>query len=556
VRRFSDDVVGNVRPRLFILLGAVSFVFLIACVNVANLLLARGGGRAREMAIRAALGAERRRLVRQLLTESGVLALAGGAAGVALAFGLVRGLVAASPPNVPRIDEARIDGAVLLFTLVAATLCSLLVGLVPALRSVSPMLSSTLRESGRGVGQTRTRERTRGVLVGGEVALALALLTGAGLLLRTAWKINHVDPGFDGNHVITARVLVPLSRHPDLASGVRKYGAIRDAAARTPGVESSALTSAVPLGPSLQAGVGAEGQPLTDGARLITAVRMVSPNYFGTLRIRLLVGRDFTDHDDGNAPLVAIVNETMARKFWPGQQAVGKRIEGMDPSHRHLMEVVGVVADPRNSSLDQTPVPEFYIPFEQMPPSLWGAIQASMVIAARTAPASPFPGTIVRAIRRAVDSVDPSLPIADIATMDDVVKTSRAQARFNTLLLSVFGVVALLLASVGVYGVVAYAVRQRTREIALRMALGATGTGVAALLVRRALIPVGLGAAVGIALAAATSRLLRDQLYGVAPGDLTTMSAVTTLLLIVSLAAVCIPAWRAMRISPARALVD
>jgi len=228
----------------------------------------------------------------------------------------------------------------------------------------------------------------------------------------------------------------------------------------------------------------------------------------------------------------------------------------MDPSHRHLMEVVGVVADPRNSSLDQTPVPEFYIPFEQMPPSLWGAIQASMVIAARTAPTSPFPGTIVRAIRRAVDSVDPSLPIADIATMDDVVKTSRAQARFNTLLLSVFGVVALLLASVGVYGVVAYAVRQRTREIALRMALGATGTGVAALLVRRALIPVGLGAAVGIALAAATSRLLRDQLYGVAPGDLTTMSAVTTLLLIVSLAAVCIPAWRAMRISPARALVD
>jgi len=553
VHLVSDDLVGNVRARLFILLGAVSFVFLIACVNVANLLLARGGARAREMAIRAALGAERRRLLRQLLTESAVLSLIGGVTGVALAFALVRGLVATSPPNVPRIADARVDGVVLLFVLAAATLCSLLVGLLPALRSASPTLTRALREGGRGVGDTRSRERSRGALVAGEVALALALLTGAGLLLRTAWAINRVDPGFDGNHVLTARVLVPVSRYPDLASGARTYRAIRDAVAETPGVQSSALTSAVPLGPSLQAGVGAEGQPMTDGTRLITAVRMVTSGYFATLRIRVLAGRDFTDRDAAGAPLVAIVNETMARKFWPGQQAIGKRIEGMDPSHRHLMEVVGVVADPRNVSLDQAPAPEFYIPFEQMPPALWGAIQASMVVVARTA---PDPATMERAIRRAVDTVDPSLPIANVATMDALMTSSRAAARFNTLLLSVFGAIALLLASVGVYGVVAYSVRQRAREIALRMALGATDAGVAKLLVRRALTPIVLGAVVGVALATATTPLLRDQLYGVAPGDLMTLTTVTVLLLLVSLGAVCIPAWRAMRISPARALAD
>ena len=451
----------------------------------------------------------------------------------------------------PRIGEARIDGMVLLFTLAAATICSVLVGLLPALRSASPRLSGTLREGGRGTGESRGRERARGVLVAGEVALAMALLTGAGLLIRTAWKINHVDPGFDSRHVLTARVLVPVSRNPDFASGIRTYRAVRDAVAGTPGIQSVALTSAVPLGPSIQSGVGAEGQPLTDGERLITAARMVTPGYFATLRIRMLAGRDFRNNDDANAPNVAIINETMAKRFWPGEQAIGKRIEAMDPSHRHFMEVIGVIADPRNISLDQTPAPEFYIPFEQMPPALWGALQASMVIVARTA---PDPATMNRALRTAVDAVDSSLPLASVATMDDLVKTSRAAARFNTLLLSVFGVVALILASVGVYGVVAYSVSQRTREIALRMAIGATPPVIGLFLIRRAMTPVGVGAMVGIGLSIATTRLLREQLYGVAPGDLTTLVAVTILLLGVSVVAVCIPSWRAMRISPARAL--
>jgi putative ABC transport system permease protein len=382
--------------------------------------------------------------------------------------------------------------------------------------------------------------------------MAMALLTGAGLLIRTAWTLNHVDPGFDPSHVLTARVLAPTSRYADIESGARAFRAIRDAIAQTPGVQSAALTTAVPLGPSIQSGVGAEGQPLTDGERLITAVRMVSPQYFSTLRIRLLAGRDFAMTDNAGAPNVAIINETLAKRFWPGQDAIGKRIEGMDPSHRHFMEVVGVIADPRNISLQQMPTPEYYIPFEQMPAPLWGAVQASMIIVARTA---ADPQTMDRAIRRAVDTVDPSLPIASVATMESLVKTSMASAQFNTLLLSVFGAVALLLASVGVYGVVAYSVSQRTREIALRMALGATPGAVGVFLARRAVTPIGAGAAAGVGLSITTARLLRDQLYGVSPGDLTTLGVVATVLLAVSVVAVCIPAWRAMRVSPARALV-
>ena len=550
-RRYSDDMVGDLRSRLFILLGAVSLVFLIACVNVANLLLARGGARAREMMLRVALGAERRRLLVQMLTESAVLALIGGLAGIALAFGLVHALVTVSPPDVPRIGEARIDGVVLTFTLIASTLCSLLVGLLPALRAATTSPAATLRAGGRGAGESRSRERARSVLVAGEIAMAMALLTGAGLLIRTAWTLDHVDPGFDPDHVLTARVLAPMSRYPDIESGARAFRAIRDAVTETPGVQSAALTTAVPLGPSIQSGVGAEGQPLTDGERLITAVRMVSPAYFSTLRIRMLAGRDFTMSDDAGAPNVAIVNATLAKRFWPGQNAIGKRIEGMDPSHRHFMEVVGVIADPRSVSLQQPPTPEYYIPFAQMPPALWGGIQASMIIVARTA---PDPATMDRAMRRAVDAVDPSLPIASIATMESVVKRSVASAQFNTLLLSVFGAAALLLASVGVYGVVAYSVSQRTREIALRMALGATPGVVGLFLVRRALVPIGIGAAAGVALSMAATRLLRDQLYGVTAGDLTTLGVVAAVLLAVSIVAVCIPSWRAMRVPPARAL--
>ncbi len=543
VTRFSDDMIGAFRTRLFILLGAVSFVFLIACVNVTNLLLSRGSARVREMGVRTALGANRGRLIQQLLTESAVLSACAGAAGIALAYALMRAVVAASPPGIPRIEETRIDGAALLIAILASAVCSVLVGLFPAFRSAKPMLRG-------GLSETKDRGRARGALVAAEVALAMALLAGAGLLIRSAWAISHVDPGFDGHDVLTAQVLLPPARY-DFANGVVTYRAIRDAVARTPGVQQVSLTSSAPLTPPIQVGIGAEGRPYIDGERLVTNGFMVSPDYFATMKLHMRSGRDFAQTDNANAPLVAIINQALAKKLWPNEDAVGKRFEGMDPSHQHLMQVVGVIDDARTIGLEQAPTPEFYIPFEQVPPPLWSGLGGSLIIAARTA---TDPAMMERALRQAVASVDPSLPLAQVATMDQLARTSRATARFNTLLLGLLGAIALLLASVGVYGVIAYSVAQRTREIALRMALGATPPAIAALVVRHGLTPIVIGAVIGGVLSAATTRLLREQLYGVGPGDPTTILAIATLLLFVSLVAACIPTWRAMTISPARAL--
>jgi predicted permease len=551
VTLYSADLIGNLQTRLFTLFGAVSFVFLIACVNVANLLLARGTDRARELGIRVALGAPRSRIIGQLLTESGVLCVVGGAIGVALSWWLVKALVAASPPGLPRIDQARIDAPVLLCTFIIAALCGVVVGLLPALRAASPAVEATLREGGRGIGQSKERVLARGSLVGAEVALAMALLTGAGLLIRTGWAVGRVDPGFASDHVLTAQVVLPSARYGDVTTGLEAYRAILDEVQGAPGVQSAALAAVLPMTPSTRSGIGAEGRPTIDGERLIAMVRPVTPNYFATMKIRMLTGRDFLQTDNASAPNVAIINETLAKKFWPGEQAVGKRVEGMDPSHQHFMQVVGVIADPRDAALDQLPEPEFYIPLEQTPPPLWAGIRGSISVVARTA---VDPSTMESSIRRAVDAVDPSLPIANVLTMDELVKTTRAAARFNTLLLSVLAAIALGLASVGIYGVIAYSTGLRTREIGLRMALGAPTTAIAALVIRGALGPTVIGATVGIILSALTTGVLREQLYGVTPGDPATVLAIAVLLCAVSAAAACIPTWRAIKISPVTAL--
>jgi putative ABC transport system permease protein len=552
VTLYSSDVVGNLRGRLFLLFGAVALVFLIACVNVANLSLARATARVREMGIRTALGAGRARLVRQLVTESGVLCIAAGSAGVVLAFGLVKGIVATSPPGVPRLDEAGIDGPVLVGAFVAAAFCSLVVGVFTGMRVTDSALDTTLREGGRGASQSKARDRARQVLVITELALAMALLTGAGSLIRTAWEISHVDPGFDASHVLTAQVVLPPARYPDITSGLEAYREIGEGVNRTAGVQSSALTSTLPLAISTRAGIGPEGRPMIDGERLIAAVRAVTPHYFATMKVHLREGRDFRESDKAGMPNVTIINETLAKRFWPGENAVGKRMEGMDPSHTHFMEVIGVIADPRDVALDQRlPDPEFYIPAEQTPPPLWAGLQGSLTIVARTV---SDPAIMEAAIRRAVDAVDPSLPIANVATMESLVTTSRATARFNTLLLSVLGAIALVLASVGVYGVIAYSAAQRSREIGLRMALGATPAAIASLVGRDALAPIAIGATLGAALSVLTTRLLREQLYGVSPGDPLTILAIAGILMAVSALAASIPTWRAVRISPMIAL--
>ncbi|MEP6492263.1 MAG: ABC transporter permease [bacterium] len=547
-----DDTVGNVRSRLFILFGAVLCVFFIACVNVANLQLTRGNARAVEMAIRTALGADRRRIAVQLLTESAMLSALAGVVGVALAYGLVRALVALSPPGVPRIEQVGVDARGLLFTVAASVLCSVIVGLFPALRTAGGSLQTTLREGGKGTGEGRGRGRVRSALVATEVALAMTLLSGAALLIRTAWEISHVDPGFDPRNVLTAQVLLPPARYQDFSSGIRAFRAIRDNVSLLPGVERAALTSSLPMSQGLRSGVGAQGQPMTDGSRLLASVRLVTPGYFSAMKIVLREGGDFTAIDNQTAPNVAIINEALARRLWPGEtRFVGKRIEGMDPSHQHFMDVIGVIADPHDISLDAPPDPEFYIPLEQTPAPLWGGLQGSLTIIARTA---SDPMTMTSRVRAAVDAVDPSLPIANVRTMDDLVRTSRATGRFNTVLLSALGAIALLLASVGVYGVVAYTVSQRTREIGLRMALGATPAAIAALVMRRALSPIVVGAAAGAGLSVMATRLLREQLYHVSPGDPVTLIGIAALLVGVSLIAVFVPTRRAMRISPVTAL--
>ena len=550
---YAEKLVGDSAGRLLVLLGAVGFVLLIACVNVANLLLARGTVRAKELAVRAAVGAGRGRLVRQLLAESLVLALLGALLGVGLAHFLVRGLVAIAPQGVPRLEQARVDGAVLAFTLGVAVLCSLLVGLLPALRSAGAALQAALQTRGALINHGPTGGMIRQLLVAAEVALAMTLLTGAGLLIRTAWHVRQVDPGFEPSHVLSARLILPAGRYADAPAIVRAYREINDAVAAVPGVRSASLAVAVPLsGSSVHSSFVVEGQPTAPGERPTAALNIVSPGYFATLGIPFLDGRDVLPTDDASSPDVVVVSQSLARRHWPGERAVGKRINLFgSPETPRWVEVVGVVGDLHGASLTETAEPTLYIPFAQLEIRMWGAMQRSLVIVARTA---PEPATLVPAIRRAVMTVDPSLPLADQNTLEELLAGSLATARFNTQLLTTLGLIALLLASVGVYGVVAYFVSQRTQEIGLRMALGATPAQVWRLVVRRGLAPIVWGVGAGALMSLATARLLQGQLYGVESKDPVTLVGVALLLLLVSVLATYVPARRAMRVAPAVAL--
>jgi putative ABC transport system permease protein len=555
VRRYIDGVAGAPRERLLVLFGAVVLVLLIACVNVANLLLARSTVRARELAIRAALGAGRGRLVRQLLVESLVLSLGAAAAGVIIAFGLVKALVILGPADTPRLDQARVNGVALAFTLGLALASSLVVGLVPALRSAPRSLQSTLREGGRGTAGGQ-RDRLRAVLVAAEVALAMTLLIGAGLLIRSAWLLQRVDPGFRAERVVTARVLLPAARYRDAAHIARTYIRIREAALQVPGVQQAALVSVVPLtGGILGTRIASEGtQPAPDD-RLPVDIRYASPDYFAAMGMPLRDGRDFVREDDATAAPVAVISGSLAQTLWPGERAVGKRVDAMqvEQGKPNWITVVGVVADVHNAALNEPAKPTLYMPFTQTSDGMWRATGRSLVLVART---TPVPESIVRALQQAVMTVDPLLPLVDVNTMQNLVSDSMATTRFNTLLLSTLGALALVLASVGVYGVVAYYVSQRTREIGVHMALGATPGDIWLLVLTRGLRPIVWGVIVGVALSLATARVLRGQLYGVSAQDPATLAAVAVTLLGVALIATFVPALRAIRVTPARALAS
>jgi len=549
----TEVYVGAYRSRLLILLGAVAFVLLIACVNVANLLLARGAGRGKEMAIRAALGAGRGRVLRQLVTESLVLALIGGAAGLAFAFWGVRALLASAPEDVPRLDQAGLDATTLGFALGITLLSSIVFGIVPALRTARSNLQGTLREGGRGSG-VATRDRVRQLLVAAEVALSLMLLVGAGLLIRSAILLERVEPGFVPDRVFTAWMSLPETRYDSVESVTRAYDRIVTEVRSEPGVESVAGVTIIPIiGVSAQASFVPEGRADDPSNAVSFNFRIATPGLFRTLRIPIKQGRDFDERDVAGAPCALIINETAARTTWPNESAIGKVIPGVrgPTGERQRCSVIGIVGDAHDDGLREPVRPQLYFASAQAAAVLWNAMQRSMFIVART---TGDPMTMTKQLQAAVARVDPTLPLFNVRSMDARLASSLATGRFNTMLLTTLGVVGLLLAAVGIYGVVAYFVTQRTSEIGLRMALGATPGRVVRLVVGQGMRPVVLGIVVGAGLAVAASRLLGSLVFGIGTTDPVTFAAVPLVLAAVAFLASVVPARRATRVEPTQAL--
>ena len=539
-----ERITGNIRPALLTLFGAVTFVLLIACANVANLLLARATSRRTEMALRAALGATRGRIVRQLVTESVMLSVVGGAVGAIVATLMLSVLRALGPSNIPRLGDVTVDTRVLAFTFLVAMITGLVFGLAPALAASRVDPHTMLQEGGRGSTPARVRQRVRGALVVAELALALVLVVGAGLLIRSLHALTTVDPGVRVENVLTFHVGLPPAKHADRAYIVEFYRQLRERLGTAPGAVAVGLASRLPLsGDDHSARVRLEGEPDVPGSGRQMQDRAVSPGYFRALGISLRTGREFTNADASNSPPVVIVNESLAGRLFPGESALGKRII---PSRAGNVsrEIVGVVADARQFGVDVPAEPEFYIPHAQDP---WPWLN----VVVRTA---GDPARFARAAEAAVWSLDPNMPLTQVRSMEDMLAASLAPRRFNMIVLGVFAVVALLLAVVGIYGVMASLVAQRTREIGIRVALGAGRSHVMTLVVGHASMLAGIGVAVGLAAAMALSRVMSGLLFGVGPMDPVTFVATGVLLGGVALAASYVPARRAMRVDPVVAL--
>ena len=552
---FADAVVNDdVRMRLFVLLAAVSFVLLIACGNVANLSLSRGTSREREIAVRTAIGAARGRLVRQLLTESMVLAMISVIAGTAAAYGGVRLLVSAAPAGVPRLGAAAVDGVALAFAVVVAAASGLIFGIAPALRVTRTDLASALKEGGRGtVG--RIRDRLRGAFVAAEVALAFTLLAGAALLVRSAVQLGRADIGLEPGGVLTARATLPPSAYGEGEEARRTFLRMAELLEESPGVAASAMASGVPTGPGGGFnGLIPEGRPLAIESAIQSRLRIITPGYFDALGIRILAGRSFSDTDVLGRSLAMIVSRRFAEEAWPGEAALGKRVACCDsaPEDIRWKTVVGVADDVHWRGPGQDFAPEFYLPLAQAPAVAFSWIGSTMTLVARSATSDA--GGAAPALRAAVQSAGPEIPLFDIRSMEDRLRATYATSRFNATLLGLLGVVGLLLAVIGIYGVVAYNAGRRTHEIGLRIALGASRHDVVALMTVQGLRPVVLGTLVGVAGAAVTTRVLRTALFGVTPGDPATFVGAAVVLLVAAGTAAFLPARRAARLDPGRVL--
>jgi putative ABC transport system permease protein len=551
VRPLPDQVIGAYRQRLFVLPGAVGLVLLIACSNVANLLLARGSARGRELAIRAAIGASGTRIARQLLTESAVLALVAGAPGVGLAVFALRLFVKLAPADIPRLAEARVDGGVLLFALAVSICCSLLFGMAPALRLARQDPQPLLR--GGAAWRGRRRDRLRSWLVLAEIALALTLLAGAGLLIRSSLHLQRTPAGFDVANLLAGSVTLPEAIYPRPETVERTFTELADRIAHAPGVQAAAAASAAPLGSSGSSnGLLPEGKALAPENLIEAAFHLVTPGYFATLRIPLLQGRLFAAGDVPGSARVMIVSRELARRTWGAADPIGKRIQCCEgsPNDPRWKTVIGVVGDVRSHGPAEEVVPEFYLPIAQAPAETWTWIQRTMSLVAR----GPDSRMLAGAMRAAVRGVDPSLPLASVTSMAEAVQGSMAEARFHTALLLCLGLLGLGLTAVGVYGVVAYFASLRTHEIGIRIALGARRDQILGLLAWQGALPLGGGLLAGTCGALAATRWLQGSLYGVTAADPLTFAGAILVLGAAGFVAVVLPAMAATRIDPTRAI--
>ena len=550
-----ENLVGPVGRRLYTLLGAVGFVLLIACGNVANLLLARGAARGPELAIRAALGAGRGRIARQMLTESLVLACLGAIVGLALAAWGVRALIAAAPPGVPRLEQTRLDLVALAFTLTLAFASAMLFGLAPARRAARADLIAVVKDGGRGaVGGLRDRLRTS--LIVAELAVALLLLAGAGLLIRSSLAMQQVDPGFEPSGVFSARFSLPSTAYSNREIVVQTLDRLAGAAAAIPGATAAAVSTQVPMaGGGNGNGLLPDGKPFDRRNLIQSRLRMVTPGYFATMRIPIVRGRPLNETDRRGAQKTMVISEALARAAFPDQDPIGKRIaccetapDGKTPDFK---VVVGVARDVRSRGLGEAPSPEFYLPIDQVPPEGWEWVQRTAYLVVRTA---QDPLAMANPLRAAVREITPEVPLFQLRTMEQRLRDSTATARFNTLLLSLLGVVGLVLSCIGIYGVIAYFVSRRTQEIGVRMALGASRRDVIGLVVRQAARPVGIGIGLGLIMSTFTLRVLSTQLYEVTAYDPITLIAVILTLTVAAAIASLIPAGRAAAVDPTQAL--
>lgn len=549
LERLTDVVVGDVSLALFVLLGAVGFVLLIACANLANLMLARVGARQKEIAVRTALGASRLRIVRQLLTESIMLAVGGGAAGLLLAIWAVSWVVSLSPDTIPRVREISVDPRVAGFTLLVSVATGVLFGLAPALQVSRPDLTDALKESGRTTAGVR-RNRLRNVLVMSEVALSLVLLVGAGLMIKSFVKLNQVEPGFNPARVLTLGVTLLRSKYPADEQVGTLYSQILERAAVVPGVLSAGAISELPLsGSNTSDDFTIEGRPpIAKEAEPLTEYRVVTPRYFESMGIPILAGRDFAVTDTRQSPNVVVINDAFARRHFAGEDPLGHRLK-LQGGERDPLLIVGVVGNVRDFGLDEQPTPEAYVPFLQDP--LSKTYQRSMTIVART---KSDPSAMAGSLRAALTEIDNGLPVSSIKPMTEYLRDSLSRRRFNLVLLSLFSGIALVLAAIGVYGVISYGVTQRTHELGIRMALGAQPRDVLKLVVRQGMLVTLGGVGIGLLGSLALTRLMKGLLFSVSVTDPLTFAAITLLMILIALLACLIPARRATKVDPLVAL--